>query len=142
MKVYHYTDKANLDSIMTQGLITTSSYESFTHLRKDVVFCWLSPSDNKILSDDKICLEITVDENDCIVASMDYISFAMMYKYGGAKYGGMNIPINETASVLFVKLYETTAIPLSQYKDGNLFSPEVLVKGNITPENIRICVDK
>ena len=142
MKVYHYTDKANLDSIMTQGLITTSSYESFTHLRKDVVFCWLSPSDNKILSDDKICLEITVDENDCIVASMDYISFAMMYKYGGANNGGMNIPINVRASELFVKLYETTAIPLSQYKDGNLFSPEVLVKGNITPENIRICVDK
>ena len=142
MNVYHYTDKANLDSIMTQGLITTSSYESFTHLRKGVVFCWLSPSDNKILSDDKICLEITVDENDCIVASMDYISFAMMYKYGGANNGGMNIPINVRASELFVKLYETTAIPLSQYKDGNLFSPEVLVKGSINPENIRVYVDK
>ena len=142
MKVYHYTDKANLDSIMNSGLKTTSRYESFTELRKNVVFCWLSPSDNKIFSDDTICLEITVDENDCIVASMDYISFAMMYKYGGAKYGGMNIPINERASELFVKLYETTAIPLSQYKDGNLFSPEVLVKGNITPENIRVYVDK
>ncbi len=79
-----------------------------------------------------------MDENDCIVASMDYISFAMMYKYGGAKHGGMNIPLNETASELFVKLYDTTAIPLSQYRDGNLFSPEVLVKGSISPENIRI----
>ena len=142
MKVYHYTAKANLDSIMHSGLKTTSKYESFTELRKEVVFCWLSPSDNKIFSDDTICLEITVDENDCIVASMDYISFAMMYKYGGAKYGGMNIPINETASELFVNLYETTAIPLSQYKDGNLFSPEVLVKGDINPENIRIYVNK
>lgn len=97
MKVYHYTDKANLDSIMHSGLKTTSRYESFTELRKDVVFCWLSPSDNKIFSEDTICLEITADENDCIVASMDYISFAMMYKYGGAKYGGINIPINERA---------------------------------------------
>ena len=34
----------------------------------------------------------------------------MMYKYGGEKYGGMNIPINESASELFVKLYEATAI--------------------------------
>ncbi len=142
MKVYHYTHKSNLDSIMNSGLKTTSRYESFTELRKDVVFCWLSPCDNKIFSDDMICLEITVDENDGIVASMDYISFAMMYKYGGAKHGGMNIPINERASELFVKLYETTAIPLSQYKEGNLFSPEVLVKGNVAPENIRICVDK
>ena len=141
MKVYHYTDKVNLDSIMHSGLKTTSKYESFTELRKDVVFCWLSPSDNKIFSDDTICLEITVDENDCIVASMDYISFAMMYKYGGEKYGGMNIPVNERASELFVKLYETTAIPLSQYKDGNLLSPEVLVRGNISPESIQICVD-
>ena len=103
MKVYHYTDKANLDSIMHSGLKTTSRYESFAELRKDVVFCWLSPSDNKIFSEDTICLEITADENDCIVASMDYISFAMMYKYGGAKYGGMNIPINERASELFIK---------------------------------------
>ena len=71
---------------------------------------------------------------------MDYISFAMMYKYGGAKYGGANIPVNETASDLFVKLYETTAIPLSQYKNGNLFSPEVLIKGDISPDNIRIYV--
>lgn len=66
----------------------------------------------------------------------------MMYKYGGLKYGGMNIPINETASELFVKLYATTAIPLSQYRDGNLLSPEVLVKGNISPERIRIYNDK
>ena len=102
----------------------------------------ISVAENKIFSDDAICLEITVDENDCIVASMDYISFAMMYKYGGAKYGGMNIPINETASELFVKLYETTAIQLSQYKDGNLSSPEVLVKESINPENIQIYVNK
>ena len=142
MKVYHYTDKTNLDNIMKNGLKPASRYESFTDLRKNAVFCWLSPSDNKIFSDDTICLEITVDENDCMVASMDYISFAMMYKYGGATYGGMNIPINETASELFVKLYETTAIPLSQYEDGNLFSPEVLVKGNILPENIRVYINK
>ncbi len=138
MTVYHYTEKSNLDSIMKNGLSTTSRYESFTELRKNVVFCWLSPTDNKIFSDNTICLEVIVDEKDCIVASMDYISFAMMYKYGGAKHGGINIPVNETASDLFVKLYETTAIPLSQYKDGNLLSPEVLVKGSISPENIRI----
>jgi len=140
MTLYHYTSKANLDSIMRYGLKAASRYESFTELRKNVVFCWLSPSDNKIFSDDTVCLEIIVEDTDCIVASMDYISFAMMYKYGGAKYGGANIPVNETASDLFVKLYETTAIPLSQYKNGNLFSPEVLIKGDISPDNIRIYV--
>ena len=142
MKVYHYTEKSNLDNIMKNGLKPASRYESFTELRKNVVFCWLSPSDNKIFSDDMICLEVTVDEKDCIVASMDYISFAMMYKYGGAKHGGMNVPINKTASDLFVKLYEATALPLSRYENGNLFSPEVLVKGSILPKNIRVYINK
>ncbi len=138
MTVYHYTDKSNLDSIMKNGLTATSKYEAFTELRKNVVFCWLSPSDNKIFSDNEVCLEISVDEKNCIVASMDYISFAMMYKYGGKAHGGMNLPVNERASELCVKLYETTAMPLSDYEDGNLFSPEVLVKGDIAPCNIRI----
>ena len=35
MKVYHYTDKVNLDSILHSGLKTTSKYESFTELRKN-----------------------------------------------------------------------------------------------------------
>jgi len=39
---------------------------------------------------------------------------------------------------IITKRYDTTAVPLSQDRDGNLFSPEVLVKGSISPENIRI----
>ena len=61
MIVYHYTDKANFDSIMRSGLMATSRYETFTELRNNVVFCWLSPSHNKIFSDDTICLEVTVN---------------------------------------------------------------------------------
>ncbi len=38
MIVYHYTDKTNLDSIMQSGLKATSRYESFSELRKNVVF--------------------------------------------------------------------------------------------------------
>lgn len=138
MVVYHYTDKANLKNILKNGLLASSRYEMFTELRKDVVFCWLNPSDNAILSHDMVCLEVTVDESRCLVASMDYISFAMMYKYGPQKHGGMNLPINPHASDLCVKLYEITAIPLSQYEAGNLFSPEVLVKGNIDASHIRV----
>ncbi len=138
MTVYHYTEKSNLENIMKNGLLANSRYETFTELRKNVVFCWLSPSDNKLFSDDTICLEVTVNAEDCVVTSMDYISFAMMYKYGGKKNGGMNLPKNDTASELFVRLYEATAIPLADYEEGNLFSPEVLVKGNISACNIRI----
>lgn len=137
MKLYHYTKKENLDSILAEGLIASSRYESFTELRKSVVFCWLYPDSQKIFDDDSVCLEITVDENSCIVAEMDYISFAMMYKYGGAKYGGKNVPVNLQAAELFVRLYEVTAIPIAEYAD-NFFSPEVLVKGNIDAKYIKI----
>ena len=137
MKLYHYTNKVNLDKILAEGLKASSRYESFTDLRKEVVFCWLSPKDQKIFGNDEICLQLTVDDSLCTVAEMDYISFAMMYKYGGAKNGGKNLPINHKASDLFVQLYETTALPISEY-DDNFFTPEVLVKGNVDAKNITI----
>jgi hypothetical protein len=138
MLLYHYTKKENVSKILQEGLIPKSSYELFTELRKNVVFCWLSPDDQKIFSGEDVCLEVSVNEEDCIIAEMDYISLAMMYKYGGRKNGGMNIPVNEEASKLFVKLYEVTSMPISRYEKGNFFTPEVLVKGIIKPENIRL----
>ena len=90
------------------------------------MYCWLSPRDQKIFSEDEVCLEIQIDENRCTVAEMDYISLAMMYKYGGRNYGGKNFPVNEV-----------TSLPIKQY-DDNFFTPEVLVKGHILPENIKL----
>lgn len=137
MKLYHYTKKENVDRILAEGLIASSGYEAFTELRQNVVFCWLSPDSQKVFDDNSVCLELTVDDNSCIVAEMDYISFAMMYKYGGAKYGGKNVPVNLQASELFVRLYEVTAVPINEYA-ANFFSPEVLVKGNIDAKYIKI----
>lgn len=137
MKLYHYTDKVSLEKILTEGLIASSKYESFTEMRKNVIFAWLSPDHQKIFDENSICLELTVESVFCTVAEMDYISFAMMYKYGGAKYGGKNLPVNIKASELFVQLYETTAVPIAEY-DDNFFSPEVLIKGNVAAECIKI----
>lgn len=136
--LYHYTDKSNIYKILLEGLTPISRYENFTDLRKNVIYCWLSPEDQKIFSDDNICLEVFAREENCLVAEMDYISFAMMYKYGGKKYGGQNLPVNTEASNLFVRLYEVTALPITDYEKGNFFTPEVLVKGAIKPENIKI----
>ncbi len=137
IKVYHYTHKNNVDKILKEGLKATSRYEQFTKIRKDVVYCWLSPNDQKIFSDEDVCLEITVDENRCLVADMEYISFAMMYKYGGKKFGGKNFLINPQASDLMSKIYEITTLPITHY-DNNFFSPEVLVSGDILPNCIKV----
>lgn len=135
--LYHYTSEEHLESIFAEGLHTSSRYEMFTNLRKDVVYCWMSPTDQKIFSDSSVCLEIEVDESRCLVAEMDYISLAMMYQYGGKKYGSKNLPINKKASALFTQLYEITSIPIKAY-DDNFFTPEVLVKGHVAPEKIKI----
>lgn len=138
--LYHYTNKNNVDRILLEGLIPLSRYANFTDLRRDVIYCWLSPDDQKIFSDGDVCLEVLVDEVNCIIAEMDYISFAMMYKYGGKKFGGKNVPINQEASDLFVKLYEVTAQPIWNYEKDNYFTPEVLVKGAVKSENIKIYI--
>ncbi len=138
MTLYHFTERENLASILKDGLHTSSRYEAFTKLRKDVVYCWLTPADNRLSIEDGVCLEVTVNKAECIVASMDYISMAMMYKYGGEKYGGIALPVNERAAALFAELYEVTAIPLPDYQEGSVLSPEVLVSGNIDAKYIKI----
>lgn len=140
VKLYHYTKRSNLENIMNEGLILTSRYELFSDLRENVVYCWLSPDDQKIFNSDEICLEICLNEERCIVADMDYISLAMTYKYGGAKYGGKNIPVNLKAAELCIKLYEVTSLSLFDCERDNYFTPEVLVQGRIEPENIKVYV--
>lgn len=53
--LYHYTNKNNVDRILLEGLIPLSRYANFTDLRRDVIYCWLSPDDQKIFSDDDVC---------------------------------------------------------------------------------------
>lgn len=140
VKLYHYTDKSNLNSIMHEGLTPVSKYEKFSQLREGVVFCWLSPEDQKIYNDidNVVCLEVEVDEERCTVADMDFISMAMMYKFGGKKYGGKNIPVNPMVADLFVKIYEATAKSFEDFEKEQFFTPEVLVKGTIAPKYISV----
>lgn len=138
VKLYHYTNDANVEKILEEGLVPVSKYERFSKLRENVVFCWISPQDQKLFDNSAVCLEVEVEEERCIVADMDYISMAMMHKYGGKQYGAKNIPVNTDAAELFVKIYETTAKAFSECEKDNFFTPEVLVKGRIDPERIRI----
>ena len=48
----------------------------------------------KLFAEADVCLKITVEEDRCTVAEMDFISLAIMYQYGGAECGRKNIPVN------------------------------------------------
>lgn len=137
INLYHFTERKNIDDIMKNGILTSSKYEIFSSIRDDVVFCWVSPEDNKMQFEDPVCLKVNVEENLCKIADMEYISLAMMYKYGGGNNKGLNTPVNIEASNLLVKVYEVTAVSLENFKN-HFFTPEVLVKGAIKPEHISI----
>jgi len=141
MELFHFTDKANMDSVLQYGLRASTSYEIFTPIRKNVVFCWLRREDNKLLNDSQICFRINVDPERCLIADMDYISMAMMYKHNPGGEGTVKKPVNPKAEKLFTQLYKVTAVKPRDYHEGMHFTPEVLVKGDIHISDIALCTE-
>ncbi|MCL1952538.1 MAG: hypothetical protein FWF60_06885 [Oscillospiraceae bacterium] len=139
MELFHFTDKANMKNILKKGLKASTKYEIFTPIRENVVFCWLKREDNKLLSDNQICFKINVDAERCLIADMDYVSMAMMYKYNPKGKGIARKPVNPRVENLFVQIYEATAVKPCDYYDGMHFSPEVLVKGDIQAFDLELC---
>ena len=80
----------------------------------------------KLFAEADVCLKITVEEDRCTVAEMDFISLAIMYRYGGAECGRKNIPVNPKDSVLPAGLYSVTVLPASRYRI--FFTLEFLVR--------------
>jgi len=140
MELFHFTDRANKKNILKHGIKAATSYEIFTPMRENVVFCWLKKEDNKLRKDRQICFKINVEEERCMIADMDYISMAMMYKYNPQGEGIAQKPVNPKAENLFIQLYEVTAVKPCGYYDGVHFSPEVLVKGDIHASDIELCL--
>jgi len=141
MELYHFTDCANKDSILANGLKASTKYEVFTPVRENVGFCWLKKEDNKLVKDNQICFKVRVDSERCTIVDMDYVSMAMMYKHGARENVTAKKPPNPTAEKLFVQLYEVTAVKPCDYHEGMHFSPEVLVKGDIQLSDIELCAE-
>jgi len=138
VRLLHSLRRDDLEQALAQGLKATSSFDEFgLDLRRGVVYCWLCKEHDKMSSGgqrpDHVYLEVTVAEDRCLVADMDWISAAMTYAQGA-----MGKPRNPEAARLAAELYRVTAVPLSQYTPEAFFTPEVLVKGDIAPESIRV----
>jgi len=139
MELFHFTDRANKNSILKHGLKASTRYEIFTPIRENVIFCWLWKDDNKLPRDNQICFRVHVDAARCLIADMDYVSMAMMYKHSPQGEGIAKKPVNPKAEHLFIQLYEATAARPCDYYDGMHFSPEVLVRGDIQASDIELC---
>lgn len=137
MNLLHSVPRSELEEVLRTGLRPASAFpELGLEMRRGVVYCWLRREDDRMSSDeqrpDHIYLEVTVDESRCLVADMDLIGAAMTYAGSGGKVQ------NPEASRLLAEAYRVTAVPLRDYTPGMFFTPEVLVKGDIAPDCIKV----
>ena len=135
--LYHWTRKDRLASILEHGLDTRSEHPDWgLELRRGVTYCWLKPEHNTLTPDLKSpeheFLEVTVDEDECLVTDMMYINLAQMYLHGE-----LGKPRSEEAGDLLKQLYVAAAVPLAKYTDGMFMRPEVLVRRAIPVSAIR-----
>lgn len=141
IRLLHKTLKDQANEVLKNGLKAVSGFDDLgLEMRRDVVYCWLKKEDDKMSSGgqraDYVYVEVTVDEDRCRVAEMDFASIALMYLQGS---GGK--PKNEEAARLLAELYRVTSVPLSEYAEGAFWTPEVLVKGDIDSDSIRLILD-
>jgi len=136
IRLLHSTHKSNIDQVLRNGLKATSSFDDLDlEMRRGVVYCWLEKEHDKMWGQraNYVYVQVAVDKNRCRVADMDFISIAMMYLQGSK-----GKPKNEEAAQLLADLYRITSVPLSEYTEGMFWTPEVLVKGDIDPDYIRL----
>lgn len=131
----HATKQATLPQILNEGLRASSSFDDLSlDMRRGVVYCWLCVDDDKMHKDDAgfVYVEVAVEPGRCVVADMEWSSMALMYRQGQAK------PVNDEAARLLAELYRVTSTPWTLYRPGMFWTPEVLVKGDISPNAIRL----
>ena len=141
VRLMHSVHRSTLPQVLEAGLRAGSEYPDLgLEMRRGVVYCWLRQEDDKLSSHgqrgDSVYAEVTVDADRCTVAEMEFSSLAIMYLQGS---GGR--PKNPEASRLLAAAYRVTAVPLSQYAPQMFCTPEVLVKGDVAPEQIRVVPD-
>jgi hypothetical protein len=137
VRLLHSLHRSQLDEALRTGIHAVSVFDDLgLDMRRGVIYCWLRAEDDKMSSagqrPDHVYVEVTVDEDRCVVGDMDLFSLALMYYQGS---GGK--PRNAEASRLLAEAYRVTGVALSRYTPGMFFTPEVLVKDDIAAECVR-----
>jgi len=134
VRLLHSVPASQLNCVLQEGLKATSEFDDLgLEMRRGVVYCWLRKEHDRMWGQrpDYVYVEVTVDEDRCRVAEMEFSSLAMMYIQGAGR------PKNERAARLLAELYEVTSLPLADYREGMFSTPEVLVKGDLRSDCIR-----
>jgi len=134
-RLFHSIPSAKLNEVLREGLKAVSEFDDLgLEMRRGVVYCWLRKEHDRMWGQQPgyVYVEVSLGEDRCRVAEMDFAGLALTYRQGTKR------PRNELAARLLAELYEVTSVPLSEYTEGMFFTPEVLVRGDITPGAIRL----
>ncbi len=134
--LYHYARAENLDSISEEGLKPGSRYFMMdVPSRNNAVYMWLAPDYDVMGYDENpqyVCLRARVDLARCRVAPMELISAAYVNHIGQRQ------PRNPEIAERLVRAYEKNLAPVDDYEKGRFRAPEVLVEGEISPDDIAV----
>jgi hypothetical protein len=134
--LYHYARSENLDSISDEGLKTGSRFFMMdVPSRNNAVYLWLAPDYDVMGYNENpqyVCLRVRVDTTRGQVAPMELISAAYVNHIGQRQ------PRNPELAARLVAAYEKALVPINEYQNGQFRAPEVLVQGEIDPDDIAV----
>ena len=134
--VFHYARVEDLDAISEEGLkVGARVMKVDSALRASSVYAWLAPDYDVMGYSENpkyVCLRARVEVARCRVAPMELFMAAYVNHIGRGQ------PKNPEIAARLIAAYEKMAVPIDQYNQGMFRSPEVLVEGAISPDDIAV----
>lgn len=134
--LFHYARVEDLDAISEEGLkVGARIMKVESALRDSSVYAWMAPDYDVMGYNENpkyICLRARVEVARCRVAPMELFVAAYVNHIGRGQ------PKNPEIAARLIAAYEKMAVPLDQYNQGMFRSPEVLVEGEISADDIAV----
>jgi hypothetical protein len=134
--VYHYARSEDLDAISEEGLKPGSrSMVMDSSLRNNSVFAWLAPDFDVLGYNENpryVCLRAKVDVSRCRIAAFELAQAAYSNHIGRGQ------ARNPEGAARLLAAYEKSSMPVDQHTLGTFRTPEVLVDGEISPDDIAV----
>ncbi len=134
--VFHYARAEDLDAISDEGLKPGARNLILNSaLRNNSVYAWLAPDFDVLGYNENpkyVCLRARVDTARCRLVPFELAQAAYVNHIGRGQ------PKNEEVAARLIAAYEKMAMPIEQHTLGTFRAPEVLVEGEISPDDIAV----
>ena len=134
--LFHYARGEDLDAISEEGLKAGARVMKVeSALREKSVFAWMAPDFDVLGYNENpkyICLRARVEVARCRVAPMELFVAAYVNHIGRGQ------PKNSEVTAKLMAAYEKMAVPIDQYNEGMFRSPEVLIDGEVSADDIAV----